>query len=188
MMELAVYQQQQIHSTGLNDLLDFSVDLFDKVSEMNKAAKVHKWLASHSYAKKWYQQVPLDGWGQTSVSNIQRKWSHYRGQVLPNHWLLQSGQHPVERMDGLGSTQKWCTRFYSPKCTERHGISGILGQPIQEKQDHEQANDMVLLARHTRKFCQQTADGIVYKTPLVFTDFYSISADWRWTLWVHRFR
>ena len=41
-MELAAEQQQQICSTGLKDLLDFRVDLFNKASERNKAAMVYK--------------------------------------------------------------------------------------------------------------------------------------------------
>ena len=41
-MHLAAEQHELIPSTGQNYLLDFCDDLFDKASERNKAAKVHK--------------------------------------------------------------------------------------------------------------------------------------------------
>ena len=41
-MQLVAEQQELIPSTGQNYLLNFRDDLFDKPSERNKAAKVHK--------------------------------------------------------------------------------------------------------------------------------------------------
>ena len=90
-MQLAAKQQELIPRTGQNYLLDFRDDLFDKASERN------------SYAKRWGQQGPLDWGGETSVRKTKGEHSHLRDlqedKCCSHLILLQSGQHPVERMD-----------------------------------------------------------------------------------------